>query len=457
MKIIYINVAAAALLLGSCASWKQIHTDYSPQKIVGDSVIRQEFLSDTTQTVALQQWREFYKDPQLQRLISKALENNSDLRKASLKIEEAEASLQQSKRTLGPSADISATGSVSKFGSNSATKTYSIGPEVSWTADIIGKLNNNKKAALATVEERQYAAQAVQVELNATVAADYYTLETLDAKIKVTENTVASWKEYIQTEKALMKAGEADESDVAQAEASLLSTETTVETLRQQVKEMENSLCGLIGIPATTISRGSLDDANLSTDLLHGINAQLLANRPDVQEAEAALKAAYYNTNVARAAFWPSLTLSGSAGWTNNGGIVVNPGKLLLQAAASLTQPLLSQGQNEANLKIAKAQQQETAISWQQAVLDAGNAVNNNLQGWQSASARIEKEKQQITKLEETLRATRAKMRYGTTNYLQVIIARQSLLSAQLNMLADRYEVLDNYILLYQNLGGGKE
>lgn len=90
-------------------------------------------------------------------------------------------------------------------------------------------------------------------------------------------------------------------------------------------------------------------------------------------------------------------------------------------------------------------------------MLDAGNAVNNNLQGWQSATARIEKEKQQITKLEETLRATRAKMRYGNTNYLQVIIARQSLLSAQLNMLADRYEVLDNYILLYQNLGGGKE
>lgn len=232
------------------------------------------------------------------------------------------------------------------------------------------------------------------MELIATVAADYYTLETLDAKINVTENTVASWKEYIQTEKALMKAGEADESDVAQAEASLLSTETTLETLRQQVKETENSLCGLIGIPATTISRGCLDDANLSTDLLHGIDAQLLANRPDVQEAEAALKAAYYNTNVARAAFWPSLTLSGSAGWTNNGGIVVNPGKLLLQAAASLTQPLLSQCQNEANLKIAKAQQQEAAISWQQAVLDAGNAVNDNLQGWQSATARIEKEKQ---------------------------------------------------------------
>lgn len=246
MKIIYIYVAAAALLLGSCASWNQIHTDYSPQKIVGDSVIRQEFLSDTTQTVALKQWREFYKDPQLQSLISKALENNFDLRKACLKIEEAEASLQQSKRALGPSADIAATGSVSKFGSNSATKTYSIGPEVSWTADIIGKLNNNKKAALATVEERQYAAQAVQVELIATVAADYYTLETLDAKIKVTENTIASWKEYIQTEKALMKAGEADESDVAQAEASLLSTEATLETLRQQVKKTENSLCGLM-------------------------------------------------------------------------------------------------------------------------------------------------------------------------------------------------------------------
>lgn len=150
------------------------------------------------------------------------------------------------------------------------------------------------------------------------------------------------------------------------------------------------------------------------------------------------------------------MTLSGSAGWTNNGGVgVTNPGAILLQAAASLTQPILAKGQNKANLEIAKAQQEEAKVSFKQKVLDAGNEVNNALKKYQSSQNMILLEEQQIDKLKQTVNDTEAQMKYGSTNYLQVIVSRQSLLSAQLNVLTDKYNKIESYIILFQALGGG--
>jgi outer membrane protein TolC len=204
------------------------------------------------------------------------------------------------------------------------------------------------------------------------------------------------------------------------------------------------------------VTRGNLDEVKMPEKLSAGIPVDMLAARPDVRQAEASLKSAFYNVNKARAAFYPSLTLSGSAGWTNSGGVgVTNPGALLLQAAGSLVQPILANGQNKANLEIAKAQQEEARIKFRQTVLDAGNEVNNALQSYQTSVNTIKLENQQIDKLKQTLGDTEAQMKYGSVNYLQVIVTRQSLLSAQLSKLSDRYSEIDSYIVLYQALGGG--
>ena len=202
-----------------------------------------------------------------------------------------------------------------------------------------------------------------------------------------------------------------------------------------------------------------MDGQHFPSHLSVGVPLDLLSRRPDVRQAEANLMQAFYATNSARAAFYPSITLSGSAGWTNSGGAAVaNPGAWLLQAVGSLVQPLFNCGQNLANLKIAKAQQEEAVLQFRQSLLDAGNEVNNALAQWQTARERIRLDSGQVEQLTITLGDTELLMQNSSeTNYLQVLTARQSLLSAQLSVASARYDEIQGVIELYHALGGGSE
>lgn len=165
---------------------------------------------------------------------------------------------------------------------------------------------------------------------------------------------------------------------------------------------------------------------------------------------------AYYATNSARSAFYPSITLSGSAGWTNAAGAAItNPGQWLLSAVGSLVQPLFNRGKNIANLKIAKAQQEEALLTFQQSLLDAGAEVNDALVQWQTARKRIQLDEQQCTSLQSALRSSELLMQYSSQNYLEVITARQALLQAELNTATDRFDEIQGVINLYHALGGG--
>lgn len=187
-----------------------------------------------------------------------------------------------------------------------------------------------------------------------------------------------------------------------------------------------------------------------------GVPLDLLARRPDVRQAEAELMKAFYATNGARSAFYPSITLSGSAGWTNSGGTAItNPGAWLLSAVGSLVQSLFNKGENIANLKIAKARQEEALLHFRQELLDAGNEVNDALAQWQSARRRIRLDTAQAEHLAATLHDTSLLMQHSAdVNYLQVITARQSLLSARLTVVQDRYDEIQGVIQLYHALGG---
>ena len=245
---------------------------------------------------------------------------------------------------------------------------------------------------------------------------------------------------------------------MAQAEASRLTAEQSVLSLEKQIKELENSLSTLVGIVPQAIERGKLSEAVFSEQLSVGIPLQLLGKRPDVRQAEYALAEAFYATNQARSAFYPQITLSGSAGWTNNSGAaIVNPGNWLLQAVGSLTQPLFNKGKNIANLRIAKAQQEEALLAFQQSLLDAGAEVNNALTQWQTARQSLTLDEEKIEQLETALRSTRLLMQHGNTNYLEVLTAQQTLLDARLTKVSDRYEEIQGVINLYHALGGGAD
>lgn len=182
----------------------------------------------------------------------------------------------------------------------------------------------------------------------------------------------------------------------------------------------------------------------------------LLSNRPDVRRAEMELAQAFYATNVARSAFYPNITLSGTLGWTNNGGgVITNPGQWLFNAIASLTQPLFNRGTNIANLKIAQTRQEEARLLYQQSLLNAGKEVNDALTAWQTAKSQFEINTHQVETLREAVRKTELLMRHSGTTYLEILTTQQSLLEAETNRLQTSFDRIQSIIKLYHALGGG--
>lgn len=430
-----------------------------PDMPVVDSLYRQAAATsaDTTSIASLS-WRELFTDPKLQALIETGLQNNTDLNIARLKVTEAEATLMTSRLAYLPSISFEPSGTLRSVDGNAMTKSYDIAASASWEVDIFGKLTNAKRGAKAALEQSEAYRQAVQTQLIATIANSYYSLLMLDAQLDISERTAANWGENVRAMKALKAAGDATELAVAQSEASKLSVDASIASLRQQIDQMENTLTALLGIAPQKIDRTTIGEQRFPTELAAGVPLQLLQRRPDVRQSEAALAQAFYATNAARAAFYPSITLSGSAGWTNAAGAAItNPGQWLFTAVGSLVQPLFNRGKNIANLRIAKAQQEEALLSFRQSLLDAGTDVNNALIQWQTARQRQQIDQQQILSLESTVRSSELLMQYSSQNYLEVLTARQTLLQAELTAVSDRFDEIQGVINLYHALGGGAE
>lgn len=451
-KIIVLTTATA--LLSSCG----IYTKYQPAETTPDNLYGEEVAVDDTTNFGNVNWRELFTDPQLQALIEQGLQNNTDLRSAQLQIEEAEAALMSAKLAFLPSFALSPQGTISSFDGGKATKTYTLPVTASWELDIFGRLRNAKQQAKALYAQSKDYQQAVRTQLIAGIANVYYTLLMLDEQLAISQQTEEAWKETVASTRALMDAGLANEAATSQMEAAYYSVQTSILDLKEQINQVENSLALLLAETPRRYERGKLADQRLPEDVAVGVPMQMLSNRPDVRAAERSLEQAFYATNQARAAFYPSIVLSGSAGWTNSAGsMIVNPGKFLASAVGSLTQPLFNKGQIMAQYRIAKAQQEEASLSFQQALLNAGSEVNDALVACQTSKAKTVLFEKQIQSLEKALESTSLLMEHGTTTYLEVLTARQSLLSAQLSQTANRFTEIQSVINLYQALGGGRE
>lgn len=459
MKIKLITLSVSCLLLSSCG----IYTTYErPSDINTDGLygqdLNEEAVAVDTASIASLSWRELFTDSHLQTLIEHALQSNTDLLSAQQRIKEAEATLSSAKLAYLPSFMLTPQGGVSSFDKSKGSWTYTGIASASWEIDIFGKLTNAKRRSKALYLQSLEYEQAVSTSLIANVANLYYTLLMLDEQYRISEETAVNWRESVRTMRAMMAAGMTNEASVSQSEANCRQVEASLLDLKQQIKEVENSLSILLGKVPGGIERGHLAGQDFPEDLTVGVPLQLLSRRPDVKSAELSLASAFYSTNAARSAFYPSITLSGTAGWTNSAGnMIINPGKLLLSAVGALTQPLFNKGLNIAQLKIAKAQQEEAKLAFQQALLNAGSEVNNALTQVQTARGKTELRTGQITSLENAVRSTQLLMQHGTSTYLEVLTAQQSLLSAQLTQVADRFDEIQGIINLYQALGGGRD
>ena len=452
MKKILASIITLPLLLAGCG----IYTDYTrPALPVVDSLYTHmpvEAVSNDTTSLAFLSWEELFADSLLRGYIRMGLEHNTDLNIARLRVEEAEATLQASRLAFFPSASLSA-----ELGASRAQgPSFSVAPSFQWEIDAFGKMRNTKKGAEAALEQSRAYRQAVQTQLIATIADSYYALLMLDQQIEISRRTMATWEENIRSLSALKRAGKTNEAAVLQASANKLQVENSIYSMQRQIYEQENAFAALLGTGPMEIRRGKLDDQSFPENLSVGIPLHLLQYRPDVRQAEYALAESFYAENLARSYFYPGITLGGSAGWSTSFGTAIgNPAGWLASALASLTAPLFDRGTSIARLKIARAQQQEALLSFRQTLIDAGTEVNNALAAWQTAKQRLNVDQKLILNLQAAVWNTNLLMKHGLTNYLEVLTAQQTLLSAELSQSSDKYAEIQSVINLYHALGGG--
>lgn len=459
-KIIFPLISVA--LLTSCGLFK----NYKRPEAFAN--VTENIYRDTTSMTAVLEtadtanfgntpWREVFTDPKLQALIEKVLVSN-DMQKADMNIEKAKAYLTISKLAYIPSLVFAPSGELTSIDHSKAVQTYTLPISASWNIGSFGSLQNAKKYAKSNLFVAKAAKQATQTALIAAVAQMYYTLQMLDEQYTTAFETSKLWEKNVEAMKAMKEAGMVNNAAVAQASANYHTLCATLPTLQNSIRQTENALCVLLAEAPHAIDRNAFGTYDFPKSMQVGIPVQLLSNRPDVRIAEAQLAAAFYNVNIARSKFYPSITISGVAGWTNNVGAVVNPGKLLLNAAASLAQPLFMNGQLVANLKVSKLDYEAAALDFHDAVLKAGAEVSNALSDFQTAHLQQQEREKQVQALETATEETLLLFQHSnTTTYLETLTAQQGLLSAKMSLITDKYNKLNAGINLYKALGGGRE
>ena len=453
-------MSSAAALFSSCGIYgKYERPEVNTTGLVRDVTSNTDTLAvtDTTSFGNLP-WRSVFTDPQLQALIEQGLAHNTDLLNAALNVKMVEAQLSVAKLAFVPSFTFSPQGTISSWDGSKATKTYSLPVNASWSIDLFGNLLNQKRSAqMALLATKDYQL-VVKTNLIANIANAYYTLMMLDKQLEIVDNMTSLTKDTWDMMKLQKDLNMAKETSVQSAEANYYSVLAQAADLKRQIRETENSLSLLLGQPAQTIGRGKLEDQSLPTEFSTGVGIQMLNNRPDVHYAEMALAQCFYDVQTARSKFYPNISISASGAFTNNGGGgIVNPGKWLLSAVGSLVQPIFQNGQLIAGLKVAKAQQEQAYNTWQNAVLAAGSEVSNALVLYNSSDEKSKLEQKQIESLTKNVEYTKDLFSMGSSTYLEVITAQQSLLNAELSKVQDDFYKMQAVVNLYYALGGGRD
>ena len=458
-QILYMLCATA--LLSSCHIYKSYDRpeDITTSGLYRDPVADNDTLVSDTANFGNLPWREVFTDPQLQSLIETGLKQNTDLQSAILSIKAAQAPLLAAKLAYVPALALSPQGTISSFDNSKASKTYSLPVTASWEISLFGGLLNAKRGADVAVKQAKAYKQAVQTQIIANVANLYYTLLMLDRQLEITRETAEILKRNAETMEAMKNAAmyNINSAGVEQSKAAYAQVMASIPEIEQSIREVENSLSTLLGEAPRHIQRGTIEKQILPSEFSVGIPIQLLSNRPDVKMAEMTLAAAYYTTNSARAAFYPGLNITGLAGWTNGSGITVaNPGEFMLQALASLAQPIFNNGKLIANLKVSKAEEKIAQMNYQQTILEAGKEVSDALYLFDTQNKKLVEDRGQVEQLDKAVTYTKALFQSGDATYLEILTAQQNLLSAQLSEVADNFQRMQAVINLYSALGGGR-
>lgn len=429
------------------------------------SLYRTDNLATDTVSMADVPWQQVFTDPILQNHIAAGLENNLDIRIAMQSILAAEAYLKQGKAgylpTLGVNGsytwlDPSENGQTGIATGGASVNQYDLTASLSWEADIWGKIRSQKRAFASKYLQSIAAHKAVKTELIASIASIYYQLLSLDEKVEITKESIEARENGLEATEALKKAGQVSAVAVKQTEAQVYTSKIILVNLENQIELLENTMSILLAQPPHAITRSELETQEIQTKLKTGVPALLLENRPDVLAAEYNLRSAFELTNVARANFYPSFTLTAAAGfksleldnWLSASSIFSN-------IAGGLFQPLLNGRKIRTAYEVSLTQKEQALLTYKKTLLTAGKEVSNALTNYEAATEIIEIRAKQYQAYKVATDYSQQLLNNGLANYLEVLTARQNALNSQLNLVDSRYQQLNSMVTLYQALGGG--
>lgn len=455
---IYIALAAAPLLLSGCNLYTKYQTpDTTP---LTEAYARAVTAAPDSTTLGYLLWQQVFTDPQLASLIERALQANTSVANAKLNVDIAQAQLRGAKLAYLPSVALAPNGGGSvNSASNAWTWTYTVPMQVSWEVDVFGRQTNGKRSAEARLRQAQDYAQAVRSQIVGAVANTYYGTAAVKAQLELSRRTAVVWKENVQTMRDMKLAGRVTEAAVVQSEANYYNILGSITDLEVKLDQLQNTMALLLHeLPQPVeVSPEALTAFRAPSMAMTEVPMSLLAARPDVAAAEESMATAFYATQAARAAFYPTLGITANGGYTNHiGGLASGPAGWLAQLAGNLTAPLFSRGRNIANLEAAKAQQQQALNNFEQTLLAAASEVSDAMTACQKSAEKSALIARQVEALEQSVSITGDLLRYYNGTYLEVLTAQTGLLNAQMSLINTDLARAQAAINLYQALGGGR-
>ncbi|WP_236252808.1 TolC family protein [Echinicola sp. 20G] len=445
----------------------QIPTDYGVEK-------------DSVETMAAENWSMFFEDEKLKRLISTALENNQDILKTMERIQIANAQMIKGKQGMLPELNLMAGASQRKFGdytmdgvgnydtnfSDNLTedqkipspyKNFILGGEFSWELDIWGKFNNRKKASVARWLASQQAANMAKTQLIANVAKFYYNMVGLDEEILILKKNISYQEIAFNLSKDLKESGKETQLAVDQFEAQLLNSKSLLIQKERELRSVEISLMGLLGSYEDGLNRTTLSQVDFVPEIIQiGVPADLLQRRPDIRQAEMALEASKADVKVAKAAFFPSLRLFGTAGFNafEFSKLFLSPASTFYEAGAGLVAPIFNRSQIKASYNQAKSSQKIAFLDYEQTVLNAYLEVLDMVNVYSTLDEQLDLKTDEVLVQRRSISNANTMFSVGYANYLDVINSQNRALEAELDYVALKTQKLQSIVDLYRALGG---
>lgn len=467
IKIVkWIPLIALLFTLQSCFVTKPYERPQNALPTV--DLFRKEYQQVDSANVSLIKRTDFFTDPILQGYIETALLENLDINIALENIRASRSYYQQSRKAFLPTLNVGPGVNYSSqslntplggtIGERRHTFEYDLTGSLSWEADIWGKLRGAKWAAFADMQRTVAGQQALQTTLVANIASLYYQLLVLDEQKNVTERTIETRTESLETSRALKQEGTLTEVAVKQSEALIFNAQALLVQIDNQIEVTENAFNLLLASGPKTLERGTLDGQQIVTDLAIGVPYQLLSNRPDVRAAEFDLMSAFQMVNVAKANFYPSLRLTASSGLQSMDiDQLFSPRALFGNVIGSLTQPIWNRRKLKTRQEVSLANQQIAYLNYRKSILNAGKEVSDALSNFKSQHQIEGLKMKEFSAYQTATTYSQGLMNYGLANYLEVLRAQENELSTQISILDAKYQKLNSIVQLYRALGGGWE